>query len=69
MVKIPFPSFLGGRAGLALFVLHAFVGIAFLFHGYGKIVDISALASEFSMPSGVAAAAYTQFVSGVMMIV
>jgi uncharacterized membrane protein YphA (DoxX/SURF4 family) len=41
MLKILFPSFPGGRAGTALLILRAFVGIAFLFHGYGKIVDIN----------------------------
>jgi putative oxidoreductase len=69
MLRILFPSFPAGRAGTALFILRVFVGIAFLFHGYGKIVDITAFAAEFDMPVvAAAAAAYTQFVSGVLMI-
>jgi hypothetical protein len=33
----PFPSFLGGRVGIALRLLRRFVGTAFLFQGLGKI--------------------------------
>jgi putative oxidoreductase len=70
MLKILFPSFPGGRTGTVIFILRVFIGIAFLFHGYGKIVDIQAFAAEFNLPPVVAAAAaYTQFISGVLMIV
>lgn len=69
MLKILFPSFPGGRTGTVIFILRVFIGIAFLFHGYGKIVDIQGFAAEFNMPIVLAAAAaYTQFVSGVLMI-
>jgi putative oxidoreductase len=65
-----FSSFPAGGAGAALLILRVFVGVAFLFHGYGKIVDIPAFAAEFGMPSAVAAAAaYTQFVGGLLLIV
>lgn len=66
-----FSSFPAGGAGAAaLLILRVFVGVAFLFHGYGKIVDVPAFASEFGMPSAVAAfAAYTQFVGGLLLIV
>lgn len=70
MLKSFFPSCPGGRTGTALFMLRAFVGIAFLFHGSGKIGDIPAFAAEFNMPIVVAvAAAYAQFIGGVLMIV
>ena len=70
MFRILFPSFPRGRGGTALFMLRAFVGIAFLFHGYEKIVDIPAFAAEFNMPTVAAVAgAYTQFIGGVLMIV
>ena len=70
MLKILFPSFPGGRVGTALLILRAFIGIAFLFHGYGKVVDVPAFAAEFNMPIVVAgAAAYTQFACAVLMIV
>ena len=65
-----FSSFPAGGAGAALLILRVFVGVAFLFHGYGKIVDVPAFASEFGMPwAAAAAAAYTQFVSGLLLIV
>lgn len=69
MLRTFFPSFSGGRAGAALLSLRAFVGVAFLFHGYGKVADIPAFAAEFGMPLPVAAAAaYTQFVGGLLLI-
>lgn len=69
MLKLIFPSFPGGRAGAALLLLRVFVGIAFLFHGYGKMVDVPAFAAEFGLASPVAAAAaYTQFVCGLLLI-
>jgi putative oxidoreductase len=44
--------------------------IAFLFHSFGKIVDIPAFTTEFQMPNFVTvAAAYTQFISGVLIII
>ena len=70
MLKILFPSFPGGRVGTALLILRVFIGTAFLFHGYGKIVDVHAFAAEFNMPIVVAgAAAYTQFACGVLLII
>ena len=69
MIEMMFPSFLSGRPGIALLLLRLFVGIAFLFHGYGKIVDIAGFAAEFGMPYLIAAAAaYVQFGSGLLLI-
>jgi len=69
MLRHIFPAFPGGRAGAALLLLRCFVGIAFLFHGYGKMVDIPGFAAEFGIPLPVAAAAaYTQFIGGALMI-
>lgn len=70
MLKILFPSFPGGRNGTVIFILRVFIGIAFLFHGYGKIIDIQGFAAEFNLPAVVAAtAAYTQFAGGLLLIV
>lgn len=65
-----FAGFPGGRAGTGLLLLRVFVGTAFLFHGYGKIVDVSAFAAEFTIPLPIAVmASYTQFLAGMLMIV
>lgn len=70
LFNIFFPDISARRTAVALLVLRFFVGTAFLFHGYGKIVDIDAFASEFNLPLSVAmAAAYTQFVGGLLLIV
>lgn len=70
MLGLIFPIFHAGRAGTALLILRAFIGIAFLFHGYGKIADLAGFAAEFDIPLRLAsAAAYTQFVCGLLMIV
>ncbi len=37
MKRFFFPDFLGGRAALGLAVLRIVVGVAFMFHGWGKI--------------------------------
>jgi putative oxidoreductase len=69
MIEIVFPSFLSGRRGIALLLLRLFVGVAFLFHGYGKIVDIAGFAAEFGMPHLIAiAAAYVQFGAGLLLV-
>ena len=58
MVEITFPSFSSGRPG-----------IAFLFHGYGKIVDIAGFATELGLLYPIAAAAaYVQFGSGLLLV-
>ena len=65
-----FPMFPAGREGTALFLLRVFIGIAFLFHGFGKVKDLSAFATEFQLPFGIAAmAAYVQFFGAFLMII
>ncbi|MCI0422825.1 MAG: DoxX family protein [Acidobacteria bacterium] len=69
MIERVFPSFPSGRRGIALLLLRVFVGIAFLFHGYGKVVDIAGFAAEFGMPYLIAAAAAcVQFGAGLLLI-
>ena len=45
MIERLFPSFPSGQRGIALLLLRVFVGIAFLFHGYGKVVDVAGFAA------------------------
>jgi putative oxidoreductase len=67
--KLLSPSFAGGRAGIALLVLSLFVGVAFLFHGSGKTVELEAFAHEFGVPVALAAvAAYAQVIGAVLLI-
>jgi putative oxidoreductase len=69
MLKLIYATFPGGRGGAALLLLRSFIGVAFLFHGYGKMIDVHGFAAEFGIPLPVAAAAaYTQFIGGVLMI-
>jgi putative oxidoreductase len=70
MLQRAFPSFPKGRVGAALLLLRAFTGVAFLFHGYGKITDIAAFAEEFNIPVPLAAcAAYAQLIGGLLLVV
>ena len=58
-----------GRAGLALLLLRAFVGVAFVFHGSGKSRDVAAFAAEFGVPKPLAVAgAYTQLACGLLLL-
>ena len=69
MIERMFPSFPSGRGGIALLLLRVFIGIAFLFHGYRKVVDIAGFATEFGMPHCIAAAAASvQFGAGLLLI-
>ena len=57
------------RLDLALLMLRVFVGVAFWFHGSGKVVDLTAFAAEFQIPPTLAAAAaYTQ-VAGAWLLI
>lgn len=69
MIERLFPSFPSGRRGIALLLLRVFAGIAFVFHGYGKVVDVAGFAAEFGIPDLLAAAAaYVQFGAGLLLI-
>lgn len=60
----------GLRPTAALWVLRTFIGVAFVFHGYGKAEDLDGFAKEFGMPMAVAAAAaYAQMIAGGLLII
>lgn len=66
LLSLPTPS---GTRGLAVLILRALVGTAFLIHGYGKVADIGAFASEFQIPMAIAAgAAYAQLAAGALLL-
>jgi putative oxidoreductase len=70
LVGVAFATFPGGRAGAGLLLLRVFVGTAFLFHGYGKVIDIPAFAAEFNLPAPIARlTSYGQVLAGGLMIV
>jgi|GEM_PF-527831 len=65
--NLPAPS---GRRSFAMLILRALVGLAFLVHGYGKVADIPAFASEFQIPMSIAStAAYAQLAGGALLLV
>jgi len=58
-----------GRSGAALLLLRAFVGVAFLFHGTGKLPHLTEFARAFGLPVPLAAAAaWAQIAGGVLLI-
>jgi putative oxidoreductase len=69
----PFLTGMGSRSSavdVALLLLRVFVGIAFVLHGWGKVRDVGG----FSAANGVsvflgAAAAYVQFIGGLLLVV
>jgi hypothetical protein len=66
MIEEVFPFFPWAVADLP-FAVTPICGIAFLFHGYRKVIDTAGFASEFKMPAFVAAvAAWTQFGAGLL---
>lgn len=70
ILEIAYPRTATGRTGLALLLLRLFVGIAFSFHGYGKVADVAAFAEEFQLPTLLAAAAaYTQVAAAPLLLV
>ena len=67
LLYLPPPS---GRRGFALLIIRALVGTAFLFHGYGKVADITPFSTEFQIPISIAAvAAYAQLIAGSLLLV
>ena len=58
-----------GRLAIALLILRAFVGFAFVLHGYGKLHKIRLFAGKFGLPAPLAAfVVYAQFVGGWFLI-
>lgn len=63
------PPFTSLRANVALLLLRGLVGVAFLFHGGGKVADVAGFAEEFGIPMGLAwLAALSQVLAGVVLI-
>ena len=47
-----------------------FAGVAFVLHGWGKVADVSGFAAEQGVPVVLgAAAAYVQFIGGLLLVV
>ncbi|MBY0507636.1 MAG: DoxX family protein [Bryobacteraceae bacterium] len=63
------PPFTSHRANVALLALRCLVGVAFLFHGGGKVADIGDFGEEFGIPLWLAwVAAWSQVLAGVVLI-
>jgi putative oxidoreductase len=59
-----------GRSAMALLILRAFVGYAFVLHGYGKLHKIRLFAGKFALPWPIAAfVVYAQLLGGCLLIV
>src|SRR5688572_16662609 len=64
-----FPGFPAGRFGAALLVLRVVVGAAFILHGWPKVNDVAGFAEKTGVPWILgAAAAYSELVGGVLLI-
>lgn len=69
LVDALFPPYGTHRLSVAFLMLRVFVGVAFLFHGFAKLADITAFSAEFHIPHALAAVtAYTQVVSAALLI-
>ena len=65
-----FPVVSNRRVGAALLLLRLFVGIAFIQHGTGKLMDPSEFAGEFGIPVWLALATMLiQLIGGILLIV
>ncbi len=63
------PPMATDRISLGLLVLRVFVGVAFWFHGFGKLEQLTPFAAEFQIPLSLAAvAAYTQMIGALLLI-
>ena len=70
ILGLAFDSFPSGRFGVAFLILRAFVGLAFILHGFLKLSDLARFAAANDLPGPVAlAAALTHFVGGIMLVV
>jgi putative oxidoreductase len=58
-----------GRSAAALLILRAFVGYAFVLHGYGKLHKIPLFAGKFGLSKPVAAfVVYAQLLGGCLLV-
>jgi len=70
LLGLAFDSFPTGRFGVALLILRASFGIAFIVHGFFKLADLDRFAAANDLSGPVAlAAAVTQFVGGILLVV
>jgi putative oxidoreductase len=64
---------LAGRSSAvdaALLLLRVFAGVAFVLHGWGKVINVSGFAAEQGVPVVLgAAAAYVQFIGRLLLVV
>jgi putative oxidoreductase len=59
-----------GAVDVALLLLRIFVGVAFVLHGWGKVRDVGGFSAANGVPVFLgAAAAYVQFVGGLLLVV
>jgi putative oxidoreductase len=69
----PFLTGMGSKSravDVALLLLRVFAGVAFVLHGWGKVADVSGFAAEQGVPVVLgAAAAYVQFIGGLLLVV
>jgi putative oxidoreductase len=64
-----YERFYSGRVGAALLLLRLVVGLAFVFHGWGKVTNIGGFASAMHLPWVLAAmAAFSEFGGGIMLM-
>ena len=70
MNKLLFPAFYAGRTGLGLLALRVVFGLAFVFHGWGKITSAFTWMGEDAAIPGIlqAAAAFAEFGGGLALI-
>ncbi len=70
LTHLAFDSFPAGRAGVALLALRAFVGVAFILHGLGRIRDLPGFAATYHISYVQALAAkLIQLIGGACLIV
>jgi len=69
VLTLAYDSFPPGRFGLALLAMRVFVGIAFVFHGLGRIHDLRGFAADYHISLGLARAAkFTQIGGGILLV-
>jgi putative oxidoreductase len=69
MLKLIFHSFPSGRAGVALLLIRLYVGIVFIQHGGGKLIDIAGFAAEYHLPWVVAAGTMLLQLTGAILLI